>query len=190
MNAAAADKTDRSGKALDALTEKYGEDDNTRYIRICQLVASGDIGTAEEVVSHFSNKASPFYLMAQEDIMTQKYGSAEALGENLIDLYIQSSNDNPDWGYPAKHAGGLLFDRGEYDKAAYYLTRAMLYGTEEDPEVYYYLGAALCEQEHYEKGLPLLNRAYELGADEALLCGIASYVERSGMGEKTDEKSE
>ena len=42
----------------------------------------------------------------------------------------------------------------------------------------------------HEKGLPLLNRAYELGADEALLCGIASYVERSGMGEKTDEKSE
>ncbi|MBR4199817.1 MAG: hypothetical protein IKQ91_00890 [Oscillospiraceae bacterium] len=190
VDAAADEKKEKSTKALDALIEKYGEDDNSRYIKICQLAASGDIGSAEEVVSHFSNKASPFYLSAQEIIMTQKYESAETLGEHLIDLYIQSSDDNPDWGYPAKHAGGLLFDRGKYDKAAYYLTRAMLYGTEDDPEVYYYLGAALCEQDNYEKGLPLLNKAYELGADDALLGGIAYYVERSGMGEKTDEKSE
>lgn len=181
------DKKDKADQYYTQLTEKYGESDETKYVRICSLVASGNIGEAESVVSSFSNQASPFYLMSQEDIINQKYASADEIGENLIQLYIESSDKNPDWYYPAKNAGGLLFDRGEYDKAEYYLSRAMLYCDEDDPEIYYYLGAALCEQGQYDRGLPLLNTAYELGADDKLLGNIAYYVELSGKGEKTNE---
>ncbi|MBR1898650.1 MAG: hypothetical protein IJ825_07215 [Oscillospiraceae bacterium] len=184
LDAAYGSKKDKADKALAELTEKYGEDDNTRFIRVCSLVASGDVGEAETVAAAFSNKASPFYLMAQEDIISKKYASAEEIAAQMLPLYLEAADNNPDWDYPAKHAGGLLFDAGEYDRACYYLTRALLYSEDEDPELYFLLGAALCEQDQYEKGLPLLNRAYELGVDDETVGLIAYYVEQSGMGEQ------
>ena len=181
-------KKDKAEKSLSEIAEKYGEDDDTRLMRVCTLVTSGDLAQAEEIANGFKNKANPDYLLSWETILEQKYASAGEIYENLMPYYIKAADEHPDWAYPAKQAGGLFYDRGEYDKAAYYLTRAMLYSEEDDAEVYYYLGATLCEQENYEKGLPLLNRAYELGVDDHLLGCIKYYVEQSGVADQ--EKGE
>jgi tetratricopeptide (TPR) repeat protein len=183
-------KKDKAEKSLGEISEKYGEDDDTRFMRVCTLVSSGDLAQAEEVANGFKNKANPDYLLSWEAILQQKYASAEEIYENLMPYYLKAADEHPDWAYPARQAGGLLYDRGEYDKAAYYLTRAMLYSEEDDAEVYYYLGATLCEQDNYEKGLPLLNRAYELGVDDHLLGCIKYYVEQSGIGDPEKEGQE
>ena len=187
VDLANADKTDKAEKVLSEMTEKYGESDDTRYIKACSLVAEGNVGEAEEVAAAFDNKASPFYLIAEEAIISKKYASDKERSEALLPLYIEASDNNPDWFYPAQNAGGILFDKGEYGRACYYLTRAIMYDDEDDPELYYYLGASLCEQGLYDKGLPLLDTAYEMGIDDEIAAYIAYYVEISGKGESSND---
>ncbi len=188
ISAVASGKQDKTEEALTEITEKYGEDDYTRYIHIGSLVESGNISKAEELVSGFSNKHGQLYLMAWEEIINKKYVSEKEVGEALLPLFIDAADYDPDWWYPAKNAGGLLYDRGEYSKAEYYLTRALTCAKEDDPELLYYLGATLCEQELYEKGIPLLNEAYDLGISEDYYGNIAYYVSRSGMGGNADDQ--
>ena len=124
-------KKDKAQKTLDEIIEKYGENDDTRYMRVCALVDDGKLGEAEDVANRFHNSADPYYLLSWETIMMEKYPSQEELYNNLFPLYVKAADDNPDWCYPAKQAGGMYYDRGEYDKAEYYLTRAMIYSEEE-----------------------------------------------------------
>ncbi len=188
FDAATQNKSDKANKLYAEFVEKYGENDDVRYIQACSAIEKGNLGEAEEITESFSNKASPFYLMAKEAIILKKYASSEARTEALLPLYINASDNNIDWEYPARHAGGLLFDKGEYAKACYYLSRALTYSEEDDPYLYYYMGAALCEQDLYDKGLPMLDRAYQLGIDESMNGYIAYYVQRSGKAVEQNDK--
>lgn len=186
MFAAYADAVN-SGKAEKAETrknemvEKYGEDDGVRFVMAADAISKGNIGTAEQIVNSFSDKKSQEYYILQEEIITAKYVTADDLRDNLCPLYIEAADTFPEWTYVSKNAGGMLFDSGEYNKSAYYLTRALISSEEDDPMIYYYLGASLCEQGYYDKGLTMLDKALELGVDDEFKGYISWYAHQSGM---------
>lgn len=188
-DAVTAGKTEKAAIKQQELTEKYGEDDGIRCMLAINAIAKGNIGSAEEYTDAFSDKGSMEYYLLKEEIMLSKYVTSEELRENVLPLYIEASNAYPEWSYAAKNAGGMLFDNGEYAKASYYLTRALASSEDEDAAAYYYLGACLCEQGEYEKGLALFDRAVGLGVDDDTLTNIAWYVQQSGLeGAITNEE--
>lgn len=164
------------------ISKTYGDTDAVLYLNAVSAFAQKDYETAQELADRFEDRHSKYYYLTRELLLMKEYG--ERRDEDpwyLRDLYQEAAEWNPDWIYAQKCAGGMLFDNKEYEKAAYYLTRAYDNMSEADPEILYYLGAVMYEMKHPEKAWPLFLEALEAGADETTVGNIAWYYESAGM---------
>ena len=84
-------------------------------------------------------------------------------------------------------AGAFLFEKKEYDKAAYYLQRAYLLN-DENPDTLYYLGALSYERGDITTAINCFNASVDYGASDEILSGIAWYVDKIGGEEENDEE--
>ncbi len=180
-------KSEKAAKKLTELTEKYSEDDELRYMLALDQLNNGNVSGAEETAASFSNKHSVIYYLLMENVISEKYVSSNELSEQLLALFTEAADYYPEWSYAAKTAGGLLFEKGEYERACYYLTNAFSYSEKEDADICFYLGASLCEQGLYEKALPLFNEAIRIGVDEDKQAAIKWYLDKSGWEGSSDE---
>ena len=139
----------------------------------------------------FENQHSQLYYKASEQLIQEEFRIEEELPERLLDLYIAACNDNPRWWYPAKNAGGLLYDQGKFNEAIYYLTRAYIYDEDPDGETAYYLGSCFMELGNTDDGFPLMVQALDLGVNETIESHISWYLhtltaEGGNQNEETD----
>lgn len=165
-----------AAEQYDLVTEKYGEDDYLLLVKVQSELNNGDFEAAQNTVSSFKNQHSQLFYTASEQLVKEQFRTDNELSEKLLSLYINASKDNPRWWYPAKNAGGLLYDQGKFNEAIYYLTRAYLYDEHPDGETAYYLGSCFMELGNTEEGLPLMIQALDLGVNETIESHISWYL--------------
>lgn len=170
---------------------KYGEDDTLRFAKAQGELDSGNITDAQNTVSTFQNQHSRMYYTVSEQIIQEQFRTDDELSAKLLDLYIKASKDNPDWWYPAKNAGGLLYDQGNFNEAVYYLTRAYIYDEHPDGETAYYLGSCFMETGNTDEGVPLLIQALDFGVSETIESHISWYLHSvQSKGEEAEQHEE
>ncbi|MBQ1546177.1 MAG: tetratricopeptide repeat protein [Clostridia bacterium] len=185
-DALGAEKYEKALERKLALEEKYGEDDEMRFISAMDASYAGRVGEAELVRESFSDKQNPQYYVLTEVLTLQKYVSDDEITSELLSVWTEAADMYPDWVYANKAAGGLLLAENEYEKAIYYLTRALTEDNDDDSQIYYYLGAALVKNGQYEDGLKLLNHAYESGVDEEQTSELLWYIKTAQERVKQD----
>ena len=183
----------RTGAAeqYELVAGKYGEDDTLRFAKAQGELDSGNITDAQNTVSTFQNRHSRMYYTVSEQIIQEQFRTDDELSAKLLDLYIKASKDNPDWWYPAKNAGGLLYDQGNFNEAVYYLTRAYIYDEHPDGETAYYLGSCFMETGNTDEGVPLLIQALDFGVSETIESHISWYLHSvQSKGEEAEQHEE
>ena len=177
--AEAADKTDKANKRLAELTERYGETDDSLYVRALMAVERGAPDEAEELAGRFSDKTTEKYFTVMEKTLVKKHEFSDDITDLLIDLYEKEAECIPDSIHANETLGMLLLDKKEYEKATYYLLKAYESYEEPNGQISYYLGVALIEQEQYSEGFELFRQAIDLGVDDESLADISYYIEQA-----------
>lgn len=184
-------KSDEADEQYELMMKKYGEDDHLLFVKVQSQLDKGNLADAKETLAAFENQHSQLYYKASEQLIQDEFRIEEELPERLLDLYIAACNDNPRWWYPAKNAGGLLYDQGKFNEAIYYLTRAYIYDEDPDGETAYYLGSCFMELGNTDEGFPLMVQALDLGVNETIESHISWYLhtltaEGGNQNEETD----
>lgn len=182
------DKGDKAQKKLEQLKERYGETDDTLYVLALKAIERSAPDEAEAFANSFSDKTSENYYTVMEMVISTKHEFSDDLTDQLIELYEDAAEDNPDWQHANKSLGMLLLDKKEYEKATYYLLKSYEQAQEPDGELAYYLGVALMEQGRATEGLALFDQAVDLGVDDSSLADIAWYVEQAVSDTETEAK--
>ena len=114
---------DKAMDILAALEEAYGSDDNTLLMKALKNLSQKDYTGAYEEAGQFANKRSQTYYALMEQICLADPASESA--DALYELYPAAAADWPDWTHMQLYAGISLFEQGNYEKAKYYLVRAV-----------------------------------------------------------------
>ncbi|MBQ1371573.1 MAG: hypothetical protein IIY70_01455 [Oscillospiraceae bacterium] len=163
------------------ISGQYGQSDDVQYATALAALARGDLDEVERVLDSFRNRSSMNYYLLKEELIVNRVEDNEEMIRQLRQLYIEAAENNPGWVYALQNAGGLLYDAGEYSRAAYYLTNAIACADDPDAETLYFLGACLMEQGEVETGVYYFNQAVAAGADQEILRSIARYAKQAGI---------
>lgn len=184
-------KDEKIEKAYTELSEKYGETDEMRYMEALKYIAKGETEEAESVAGSFENKSDMKYFLLRESLVAAKYSGREDADEDYIRelryVYESALDVYPDWFYPNKKMGIILFRNSEFAKADFYLTKAIAYAPEPDGEMYFFLGASLAERGLYEKSYECFDKALNYELDEKYEKNIAAYLQKSGWEASENE---
>ncbi len=170
------DDTDKAEELRAGIAEKYRETDDMRYITGLAMIARGDVSGASGVLNSFDDRKSEMYYSLGESVIAAECDNAEDFSSRVMSLYREAAEMYPEWSYVLKRLGGLYYDRGEYEKACYYLLCAYKYAPEPDGETLYFLGASLMEEGQYEQGLAVLEQAREYDVSAEIESGIRYYT--------------
>ncbi len=184
-------KDEKAEKLYAELTEKYGESDDMRYTEGLKNVVNGDTDEAERIAGSFENKSDIKYFLLREDIISAKYASDESKNQDMIRelryLYEEALRVYPDWAYPNKKLGIILFTESDFAKAEFYLTKAYAYNDVPDGETLFFLGASYAERGLYEKSYECFDRAVKYDLDEKYQNNIVAYLQKSGWEASENE---
>ena len=163
------------------IVEKYGDSDDLRFLAANAALAAEDLEEAARITDSFQDQHSKICYVLREQLLLLREMDAGTKKDQLLELYLNAAADNPGWVYVLQNAGGMLFDRGRYAEASYYLLNALACGDGTDPVTLYYMGACLMEQGEYQKGLYYFRQAVDAGAEDEIIRGIAWYAEKAGI---------
>ena len=171
------DKDSKAEKELEKLEDKYGETDETLGLRAYMSMNKKKFDDAYSYMSRFSDKRSIEYYRRLEVIYL--YDEFEGKSKKLYDLYLEAADIHENWAYIQRMAGVSCFEKKDYSKAAYYLSKAAAI----EPSDYitlYYLGAVCCETGDYDSGEEFFLTSIEYGATEQYQSWMLWYMERGG----------
>ena len=174
-------KYDQAAAARQTLEEKYGLNDDIRFLEGAAAVVQKDVNKAEEYANGFSDKSSIAYFSLCAETIRLRYPDMGDFRQALRKLYENAITYHPTWSEAQKQLGILMFYDKEYDAARYHLIIAAQNKDEKDGEILYYMGASLVEQGENEKGLMLLSEAYGYETDETIKKAIVWYANQAGL---------
>ncbi|MCR4761315.1 MAG: hypothetical protein K5705_13815 [Oscillospiraceae bacterium] len=174
-------KYDKAAAARQTLEEKYGMNDDIRFLEGVAAVARKDVNKAEEYANGFSDKSSLSYFSLCAETIKLRYPDINDCRKALRELYENAVKYHQTWSEAQKQLGILMFYDKEYDAARYHLITAAENKDEQDGEILYYMGASFVEQGDNEKGLALLSEAYAYETDETVKNAIVWYADQAGL---------
>lgn len=173
---------------LKKLEKKYGENDTTIMLHAYLEALDGNMEEAYALMDSCKDKTTIEYYSKMETILLIDLEmDSDSRNLKLYKLYLEAADNQPYWEREQLMAGAFLFEKKEYDKAAYYLQRAYLLN-DENPDTLYYLGALSYERGDITTAINCFNASVDYGASDEILSGIAWYVDRMGGEEENDEE--
>lgn len=168
-------------KNIDSIREKYGDSDETRYLLAAKAVQKNQFEEAGDLLYGFEDKTSVLYYQVKEQILMNEHSEDDDYSD-LKKMYIEASDQNPEWVYANEKAGSLCLNDKEYEKAAYYFSKAYANIEFPDPELSYYLGVVMMKQGYTDKGYYLFCEAVDNGADDEIKARISDYADKMTGG--------